>query len=321
MRVTLPNRAYLGDIERFLACVTDDASTDLTFALPEGLFSVHPIVLCLIGALGEVARTHGGIVKIENERNNSSTRYLERVGLFEVLGVRTSIEVKQPREAAGRFVPLQTIRTNDELNEFVLNLGPLLHATPEQTKTTKYVIFEMVRNVLEHSRSTGGAYVAAQVARKSGRLLLGVADAGVGVKESLSVSHQVFDHRQAITLAFRPGVTGTTRKFGGNETNGGAGLFFMKAMVQAGGHHMVMVTGDQQMKFLKQKKARLNPLLDHDRVTWKAYPMVFPGTAVGVDLSAEEASSFEMLMSRIRDAYGFSVRAAKRERAKTARFL
>ena len=320
MRVTLPNRAYLGDIERFLTCVTDDGSDDLTFALPDGLFSVHPIVVCMIGALGEAARRTGGTVLLENETNNSSTRYLERMGLFRSLGVSSSITVRQPQEAAGRFVPLQVIKSNDELNDFVLNVGPLLHASPEQTQAVKYVIFEMVRNVLEHARTQGGAYVAAQVARKSGRLLLGVADAGVGVREALRTSHQVFDHRQAITLAFRPGITGTTRKFGGNETNGGAGLFFMKAMVQASGHHIVMVTGDHQMKLLRQPSGRLNPLLDQDRVTWKQYPLEFPGTAVGVDLSADEGAGFDQLMRRIRDAYGFSVRAAKRERAKRARF-
>lgn len=319
MRVTLPNRSYLADIERFLRCVEDDGSDDLTFVLPDGLFSVHPVIVCMIAAMGEAARKRGGRVLLENEKVNSSTRYLERLGLFDVLGVERSIKVAHPQEAAGRFVPLKQIRTNAELNDFVVEVGPLLHASPEQTRAVKYVLFEMIRNVLEHSGAEGGAYVAAQVARQSGRLLLGVADAGQGVLESMRFAHQVADHRHAIELAFRPGVTGTTARFGGNETNGGAGLFFMKAMVLASHHHMVMVTGDHQMKLLSARGKSLQPRLEDDRVTWQKYPYEFPGTAVGVDLTINEEVGFEALMADIRNAYGFSVKQAKKSKYK-ARF-
>lgn len=319
MRVTLPNRSYLNDIERFLRCVEDDGKDDLSFVLPDGLFSVHPLVVCLIAAMGEAARAAGGNVLLENETINSSTRYLERMGLFELLGVQSAITITHPAEPAGRFVPLKQIRTNGELNAFVLDVGPLLHASPEQTRAVKYVLFEMIRNVLEHSGAQGGAYVAAQVARSSGRLLLGVADAGRGVKESMSFSHQVFDHRHAIELAFRPGVTGTTSRFGGNETNGGAGLFFMKAMVATARHHMVMVTGDYQMKLLSQRGRALQPRIEDDRVTWAQYPQAFPGTAVGVDLTINEDVGFDTLLTDIRNAYGFGVKQAKKTKYK-ARF-
>jgi anti-sigma regulatory factor (Ser/Thr protein kinase) len=314
----LPNRAYLNDIERFLRCVKDDGEADLTFVLPDGLFSVHPMVVTLIAAMGESARAQGGKVRLENDRINSSTRYLERMGLFEQLGVESAATVRNPREAAGRFVPLTQIQTNQELNAFVAEVGPLLHASAEQTQAVKYVLFEMIRNVLEHANAPGGAYVAAQVAQMSGRLLLGVSDAGQGVLSSMQFSHPVTSHRKAIELAFRPGVTGTTARFGGNETNGGAGLFFMKAMVLAARHHMVMVTGDQQMKLLAARKP-LQPLLEKDRVTWRKYTHEFPGTSIGVDLTVNEAVGFETLMSDIRTAYGFNVRTAKKQKYR-ARF-
>lgn len=319
MRVTLPNRAYLNDIERFLRCIEDDGEADLTFVLPDGLFSVHPVVVTMIAAMGEAARALGGAVTLVNETVNSSTRYLERMGLFDVLGVERSITVQHPREAAGRFVPLRQIRTNQELNNFVAEVGPLLHASPEQTRAVKYVLFEMIRNVLEHAHAEGGAYVAAQVARMTGRLLLGVSDAGQGVLGSMQFSHPVSTHRHAIELAFRPGVTGTTARFGGNETNGGAGLFFMKAMVLASSHHMVMVTGNQQMKLLSARGKPLQPRLEDDRVTWRDYPYEFPGTSVGVDLTVNEDVGFEALMTDIRKAYGFNVRAANKQKYR-ARF-
>lgn len=317
LRVTLPGRAYLADIERFLRLVTDDGSKDLTFEIRDGLFSVHPVIICMIAAMGDYARSNGGVVKIENEIVNSSSRYLQRIGLFDALGVTTSITVTA-HEPAGRFVPLKQVRTNSELNEFILDVGPLLHASADETKSVKYVLFELIRNVLEHSGADGGAYVCAQVSG-TGRLLLGVADAGRGVKTAMEFSHVVPTHKSAVSLAFQPGVTGTTRRFGGNETNGGAGLFFMKSMAVLARHHMVMVTGDMLMKLLTSRTRTVNPRLDQDRVKWLQFDHEFPGTAVGIDLTVDKGVGFEELLSDIRTAYGLNVRASKKARYK-ARF-
>lgn len=323
MYASLPSRAYLSDIEKFLRTIHDDDSKDFTFALPNGLFSVHPIILCMLASLGDQARRSGGRTVLANEQVNPSTRYLERMGLFRALQVETTIMVSE-HEAAGRFIPLKQVRTNRELNDFIVDFVPLLHASPEEAASVKYVLFELVRNVLEHSGSSDGAYVAAQVARKSGRLLIGVGDSGMGVRKSLSHSHRVGSERQAVELAFRPGITGATPRFGGNETNGGAGLFFMKAMATVARHHMVMITSDVLMKLLTQPKTKrgviIYPELMNDRVKWVDIDTVMPGTAVGIDLTVDEAISFATLLRRIRDVYGMSVKEQKKARYR-ARFV
>ncbi|WP_336722681.1 hypothetical protein [Cellulosimicrobium cellulans] len=307
----------MADIERFLRMIEDDGEDDLSFVLRDGLFSVHPAVIAAIAALGADARSRGRVVRVENMQQNASSRYLERIGLFSALDVETPITVRE-HEAAGRFIPLRQVRTNDELNEFVLEIGPLLHAGPDATKAVKYALFELIRNVLEHSHSPSGAYVCAQVAR-DGRLMMGVADAGRGVLESMSLMHPVTTHGAAISLAFRPGVSGTSRTFGGNETNGGAGLFFTKAMAVLSERNMVMISGDSLMKLLKQRGRAVHPTLEEDRITWRNLSVPVPGTIVGIDLEVDEETGFERLFSDIRDAYGLSVRAQKKARYK-ARF-
>jgi anti-sigma regulatory factor (Ser/Thr protein kinase) len=317
MHVSLPGRAYLNDIERFLRLVTPDGSNDLTFELRPSLFSIHPVVICMIAAMGASARQNGGTVElIGGETVNASSRYLERMGLFDHLGVKTPISVN-PHEPAGRFVTLSQIQTNPELNNFVTDVGPLLHASPEDTKSIKYVLFELVRNVLEHSKSATGAFVCAQVTSK-GRLLIGVADGGRGVKSAMDFFHPTDSHQSAIDLAFRPGITGTTPSFGGNETNGGAGLFFMKSMAVRARTHMVMVTGDTLMKLLTSPSMAINARLDQDRITWRQFDPGFIGTAVGIDLQVT-GSEFEDLLADIRRAYGFNIKQKKTSRYK-ARF-
>ncbi|NTW40535.1 MAG: hypothetical protein HGA44_11730 [Cellulomonadaceae bacterium] len=322
MRIGLPDRAYLSDIERFLSAVTDDESPDITFAPKQGLFSLHPLILCMITAMADDCRAKGGKVVVEGLVTNSSTRYLERMGLFANMGVGSGLPVVA-HDPSGRFIPLTRIRDNAELNTFVSEFVPLLHATPGEADSVKYVLYELVRNVLEHA-GTGerGAIAAAQVTKR-GRLLIGVADSGIGVRASLSRSHPVTTHQSAVELAFQPGVTGTTSKFGGNETNGGAGLFFMKAMSTLARHHMVMVTGDTLMKLLTQPSSAGTPVihstLAEDRVRWRDLGVPFDGTAVGVDITVQETIAFSELLREIREVYHVNVKKSKHERTK-ARF-
>ena len=322
MRVTLPDRSYLADLERFLSCVDDDGSPDLVFAPKQGLFSLHPLVLCMLVALADNARRNGGEVIVEGLIVNASTRYLQRMGLFELMGVETALPVVA-HDPSGRFIPLTRITNNSELTQFVTDFVPLLHATPGEADSVKYVLFELVRNVLEHAGAQERGAIAAAQVTKSGRLLIGVADSGIGVRKSLSRSHPVTTHQAAIDLAFRPGVTGTTANFGGNETNGGAGLFFMKAMSTLARHHMVMVTGYSLMKLLRQRERVGTPViharLGDDRVRWRELDFVFSGTAVGVDITVKETLAFSELLKEIREVYHVNVRKSSKERNR-ARF-
>jgi len=71
------------------------------------------------------------------------------------------------------------------------NLVPLLHAPPQVADQFKYVFSEMVRNVLEHSQSPVGAFVAAQYYAETKRIAIGIADAGIGIYEHLRQFHDV----------------------------------------------------------------------------------------------------------------------------------
>lgn len=323
MRIGLPDRAYLADIERFLSLIEENGSVDLTFSPKQGLFSLHPLVLSIIVSMADSCRLNGGSVKVEGLVLNSSTRYLERMGLFKLMQQETELPVVE-HDPAGRFIPLTRITNNQDLTSFVTDFVPLLHASPAEADSVKYVLYELIRNVLEHAGAGDRGAVAAAQVTSTGRLLIGVADSGIGVQGSLLRSHPVTSHKSAIELAFQPGVTGTTSRFGGNETNGGAGLFFMKAMSTLARHHMVMITGDQMMKLLTQPKSDSTPAikskLAEDRVRWKQLPFMFNGTAVGVDITVKETLAFGDLLKEIREVYHVNVRKSKRQRNK-ARFV
>lgn len=202
--------------------------TQLKFSMNPRWVAVHPVVLAMTACLAtRVAHAGGSIV---GEITKVPTLpYLIRMGLFEYLRMDPG-RVIVAHEGSGRFVPLTRIKDNDELKKVILDIIPLLHAPPAVADPIRYVFSEMVRNALEHSNSPFGVIVCAQYYIKSKRIAIGIADGGDGVLQSMQRSHQVHTAQEAMHLALQPGITGVTRRIGGNETNAGAGLFFTKSI-------------------------------------------------------------------------------------------
>ena len=63
-------------------------------------------------------------------------------------------------EESGRLIPITQLKTNAEQSKFIADLHPVLHLPPEKSETMKYVLGELVRNVIEHSDAPNGAFVA-----------------------------------------------------------------------------------------------------------------------------------------------------------------
>jgi hypothetical protein len=126
----------------------------------------------------------------------------------------------------------------------------LLHAPKEVSDPIKYVFSEIVRNTLEHSGSPVGAFVAAQYYAKSKRIAIGIADAGIGVFQHMKRFHSVVSAGDAITLALQPGITGTTQRIGGTETNAGAGLFYTKSIASLSKNMFLIYSGDAAYRLM-----------------------------------------------------------------------
>jgi anti-sigma regulatory factor (Ser/Thr protein kinase) len=252
----------------------------------------------------------------------SSKHYLERMGLFKFLGIKSGIVIKE-HEAAGRFVPLTQIKNSDELSSFIADITPLLHLEPNDAEPLKYVVSELVRNVLEHSFSEYGAVVSAQYHNKSNKIRIGIADTGIGIKKSMELYHKPQNEIEALRLALTPGITGTTIREGGTEFNAGAGLFFTKSIAKVNKDFFVIYSGRAMYKLLKRTgtmiKLSADPFKDRHSIG-DDFPC-WQGTVVGVDLSLSQTHDFTMLLDMIREAYSKSIRDRKKEKYKKPKFI
>ena len=317
MKIHLPNSAFLGNIDPFLQSFDSSDENSLEITANKKWISIHPVILSMVASLGLKAKN----IKCE-KLEATSKHYLERMGLFKFLNLDSGIDIKK-HEPTGRFIPLTKITDSSKLTTFITNMVPLLHLEPKQAQPIKYIISELVRNVLEHSQSQKGAVVSAQYYKKSNTIRIGIADTGVGIKKSISQSHYAKNHMEAIRLALMPGITGTTKKEGGTEYNAGAGLFFIKSIAKVNRNFFVVYSGDAMYKLLKSqdKKIRLYGDPFEDNHSKKDNLPHWKGTLIGIDINLDDTKEFSILLDLISETYTKSIRERKKQRYRRPKFI
>lgn len=320
MHIHLPNSAFLGNINPFLKGYNPSHTGYLKITANKRWIAIHPVVLSMVAAIGLTVDSS----RISCERLEAASKhYLERMGLFRLLHVDSGIKITH-HEPTGRFIPLTIVRDSGALTRFITDMIPLLHLKPEQARPIEYIVSELIRNVLEHAHSDHGAIVCAQYYKKSRRISIGIADTGIGIKESINQSHNAATHLEAIRLALTPGITGTTRREGGTEFNAGAGLFFIKSIAKVNRDFFIIFSGDSLYKLLKTsghtKKVRLFADPFEDRHSKEDDLPFWKGTVVGIDIALETTEEFSLLLDLIHEVYIMSVRERKKARYRRPRF-
>jgi anti-sigma regulatory factor (Ser/Thr protein kinase) len=322
MRLFLSNSDYLRNFETFLKNFDPSKPRELIITTHDKWVNVHPVVLTMLAALGNTVDPDK--ISIDSITATSG-HYLDRMGLFKALNKDSPYSIAE-HESAGRFIPLTQIKTQDEQSKFITDMIPLLHLTPEQADAIRYMVGELVRNVLEHSGSKNGAFVAAQYYPRVNMVRLGICDTGVGVWKTITQSWPAKTDIDAIRWALTPGITGTTKREGGTDTNAGAGLFFIKSMAVFSRDYFTLYSGKGLYKLTKRDKRikgvpRLKANPSDDKHAESNDMPDFSGTLVGIDISLDQTREFTGLLSVIRNVYTEAVKERKKERYKRPRFV
>ncbi|OGD97611.1 hypothetical protein A3A49_01670 [Candidatus Curtissbacteria bacterium RIFCSPLOWO2_01_FULL_38_11b] len=321
MKIHLPNSAFLGNVDPFLASFNPNGKDTLEISFNKKWIFVHPLALSMVAALALTVDSSNIVCEQVEAR---SGHYLERMGLFDFLKVKSGISISE-HEPAGRFIPLTQIKNSNKLSDFLKDMIPLLHLEPKHAESIQYIVSELVRNVLEHSASPNGAVLAAQYFKKSNTIRIGIADTGLGIKETINVSYPADNYLEAIRLALMPGITGTTTRIGGTDDNAGAGLFFIKSIANVNRDFFMIYSGDSMYKLLRKTGRNKRHVLyadpNKDQHSKRNDLPFWQGTAVGIDISLDATSEFTALLDYIRDTYSKAVRERKQAKYKKAKFI
>lgn len=284
--------------------------------------TVHPANLVLTAALAmQIGKENVEIIgKIPD-----TGRYLDRMGLYSLTKTPSPFTYTK-KEEAGKFVPIKVIRTANDQSRFITDIIPLLHLSENNATIIKYIIGELVRNVIEHSFAKDGAVVAAQYYKKNNRVSIGICDTGIGIWKSMQTHWHPKTDVEALDLALTPGITGTTRKEGGTSENAGAGLFFIKSIAKITRNYFAIYSGSAEYTLLKHdKRVKGMPRLyaDPNRDPHRSTNTVpsFNGTLVAVDISLDETTEFNDLLANIGRVYDKAIRERKKSKYKEPRFI
>lgn len=320
MKLYLPNSAHLQNINGFIRKYSPEGENSLSIEGHPRYIHIHPFAMAMAACAG-ASFVSKGVKPTGGIPNVSSAPYLVRMKLFDFLGVPSPCEIEE-HEDSGRFVPLTQIQTSGDLRGTISNLIPLLHAPQSVADPIRYVVSELGRNVLEHAESDVGGFVCAQYFKNQKRIAIGIADSGKGIFNAMSRFHKVADEKHAVRLALTPGVSGATSKIGGNETNAGAGLFFIRSIAKVSGNFFVMYSGRTLYKIMRKQPRPgvlfLNPFEEsHSLVTdlphWK-------GTVIGIDINVDETAKFSSLLEIISKSYRIDVASQKKKFYKKIKF-
>lgn len=322
MKIYLSNQGNLRNFQSFTRSLDLNNPQLLEISTHDKWVTVHPANLVLTAALSiQVGRKNTVIVGNVPD----SGRYLDRMGLYELTSTLSPFKYHQ-KEESGRFVPIKIIKSSDDQSRFITDMIPLLHLSENNVTVVKYIIGELLRNVLEHAYAKDGAVVAAQYYKKTNRVSVGICDTGIGIWKSMNTHWHPKTDIDAINLALTPGITGTTRKEGGTSENAGAGLFFIKSIAKITRNYFVIYSGNAEYTLVKYPKRvkgvpRLYAEPNRDPHSSTNESPFFQGTLVAVDISLDETPEFNSLLSSIGNVYDQAIRDRKRIKYKRPRFI
>lgn len=321
MKISFSNVDQLKSFNYFLRTNDLSDSSKLDIVAESNWMNVHPACLVFAAALAaEIGRNHTKITVKEPH----AAMYLDRMGLYEYSSSRCPVQYNK-HEEAGRFIPITELKTNQDQSRFIADLHPILHLTPEKSETIKYVLGELIRNVIEHSDAVNGAFVAVQYTASKDKLSIGICDTGIGLRASLERFHNPIDDLDAIRLALMPGVSGTAYQ-GGTGDNAGAGLYIVKSIVRVTRNYFVIYSGDSAYKLHKfDKRVKYGPRLNENPfadkcATYDGLPS-FGGTLIGLDLTLTDTERFSEILEQIKVSYSKLIRERKKARYREIKFM
>ncbi len=315
MNLNFTENIELQNFDKFLPCIRLNDNYVLTIDFGEKFHTYHPLVYASIGSLiKRIAAIEG---QVFYNGNSDAIKALK-----EKWGLENLISSQKNAESDGEIIPLTSIKNDKELEVFLQEIVPILHGSLDQAKPIRYVLSEMIRNVLEHSGDTYGATICCIYNRDTNKISIGIADMGIGVARSIARSHQVNSNASALALALTPGITGVTHVIGGNDYNAGAGLFFTRCISKFSGSSFVLCSSNAIYKLnedIQDKILHPNPA-DEDHFLGE-YENEWVGTLVGVDFCLSTNSEFDRLLNAIRQAYHIDVKTRKNNSYKKPRFI
>ena len=306
---TVPTNATLHAAKSFIEVSNyfDIANNKAALNFHDRWMHTEPFALSMLAAWSSWCRENSLNIQIQNLTRSAD--YIWRMGLFNYLPIDYSPS-RTEHEEAGRFMPIKNIKNSNDIRAAIADISALLHMDdkPESLAAVQYCVSELLRNSIEHSNSTQGAFICAQnyTNTEIPRVSIAVADCGIGITSHLERKFPQVQNNDklAIEYALRPGVTGAIPGVYGTPDNAGAGLFITRSIAKGCGGYFFLYSGDTSYR-LKRASVKLQTDLFPDALLephnfWQ-FANSWQGTVVALEILTDRIVDFDSYLSWIRD--------------------
>lgn len=272
--------SYRDVLQHFQRAKTTSADTPILFDLSDVQF-IKPPGLTLAACMIEQFQRENRQVRYRGPGSPEVERYLRDTGFYEVFGITGDRFGAMPRSTGLQLRRLERLDYGylEQIPYWLARNSNLDRNVIRQLLQINLV--EAIRNVIDHSRSDIGCYVAAQAFHQAmvPSLVFCVMDFGIGFRRSLQpVYREISDDVMALSYAVQIGVS--SRKYAEHRPRG-AGLDVIKGFMANMGRFEI-VSGEGRWI---QGRGGI--------VTTEVLPFAFPGSCLLL--------SFEI--ERLRDYY------------------
>ncbi|MBK9261186.1 MAG: hypothetical protein IPM54_15435 [Polyangiaceae bacterium] len=298
-----PHRIQLDQPEPFLSWLVGERLQNETFALDDvGVIEAWGLVALAALCLPERTATK---LRVVPGRSGDAARFAYALGFNEII---TGQQTQAQHEAA-RTVRLRRVTQYQEIDSCADEMSRLMvpSASDDDIRLSiRYVLIELLRNVIQHSEDTLGGVAAAQLMNRGAYanrpvIQVAVADAGIGIPEHVGRMHKgLEDPRIALERALWPHISGTfPQGLTGSRDNAGLGLFFIAEMAKRTQGRLLVASRGSALVLASRDD------VEGDRVVPRfllPQGIGFPGTLVVFEIPSSTVTNYAQLTQSIHDA-------------------
>lgn len=298
-----PHRIQLDQPEPFLTWLVNERTEEETLALDDvGVIEAWGLVALAALCLPERTMT---TLRVLPGRDGEAAKFARALGFNQLI----SGEQAQPRHQPARTVPLRRVTRYQEIDSCADEMSRLmvpLASEDDIRLTIRYVLIELLRNVIQHSGDIFGGVAAAQLMNRGSYtnrpvIQVAVADGGIGIPEHVGRMHKgLEDPRVALERALWPHISGTfTQGLTGSLDNAGLGLFFIAEMAKRTNGRLLVASRGAALVLASRDD------VEGDRVVPRFLlpaGIGYPGTLVVFEIPASTITNYAQLNQAIHEA-------------------
>jgi len=299
--IQLPRWAFECNLHKLIAVL---GSADEAESIRIDFGAVQYYIPCAILSIVAKIKTWDSLHKkweFINFEQNPVSRYFQRMEFCSVLGWELKEEFSR-RLGSEDFVPIARVPS---LEQDVAGISTRLASCiePAQGELFRLLQFsssEIILNAKQHAAGEG--FVSGQYAPAKRLARIGVADCGIGIRNSFKYNDSrhyrpEMSELDALLLALQPRVSSTNHRpsMYGHSANFGVGLSMMRQLMAQSLGFMVLISGDSWWYQESQKSPQYGAFPGHLR---------FDGTICGVAFQRDQIDNYPLMLKAARIALG-----------------